>query len=64
MVVIVKTISDDEITVEGIKFLFSIKRKYVRIGELWYNKKLHKQYTFKEFSLLSDNELIYGKEKV
>jgi hypothetical protein len=47
MTVIVKSISQDEIIVEGIRLLFSVKRRYVRVDEdLWYSKKLKQRFTF------------------
>ena len=64
MEVVVKKVSDDEVILETSKFIFKIKRRYVRVDvDTWYNKNTHNEVTFEELTLLSDKELIYGKEK-
>jgi hypothetical protein len=64
MEVRVKTISDDEVILETSKFIFKIRRRYVRVDvDTWYNKNTHNRVTFEELTMLSDTELIYGKEK-
>jgi hypothetical protein len=65
MVTIVKKVSDDEVIIESVRFLFTTTRRYVRVDtNLWYNKDLHQEITDHELNTLTDEELIYGKEKI
>jgi len=60
----VKVISDDEIIISAVRFVFTTTRRYERIGDLWYNKKLHQQLTDYEMDNLPDEVLVFGKEKI
>ena len=63
MVTIIKKVSEDEIIIEAIRFIFTTKRRYVRVDtDLWYNKDLHQEITNDEMDTLTDKQLVWGKK--
>ena len=63
MTVIIKKISNEEITITAIRFIFTTKRRYVKVDtDTWYNKDLHQEITEDELETLTDKELIWGRE--
>ena len=60
--VIVKLITNDEIIVESINFVFTTRRIYIRENEhTWYNKKLDQRIKNEDWGKYSSKELIYGR---
>ena len=62
MVTIVKKVSKDEVIIDVIKFIFTTTIRYERIGDLWYNKKLHLQVTDYEMHNIPIEFLVGGKK--
>jgi hypothetical protein len=59
----VKIISDDEIIISAVRFIFTTRRRYVRVdNNLWYNKDLQQEVTDYEMDNLPDEQLVFGKE--
>jgi hypothetical protein len=59
---IIKIISDDEIIISAVRFIFTTRRRYVRVDDnLWYNKELHQEVTEYEMDNLPDEQLVWGK---
>ena len=62
MTTIIVKESVDEITVTAIRFIFTTKRRYVRVDEnTWYNKDLHQEITDEEWDYLTDEQIVFGK---
>lgn len=63
MVIILKKVSDDEIIISAMRFIFTTTRRYVRVDEnIWYNKDLRQEVTDYEMDNLDIKELVYGKK--
>jgi len=63
MTVIIKKISNEEIVITAIRFIFTTKRRYVKVdSNIWYNKDLHQEVTEDELETLTDKELVWGRK--
>lgn len=60
---VVRITDDNEIIVSAIRFIFTTRRRYVRVDtDLWYNKDLHQELTDYEMNNLPDEEIMWGKK--
>lgn len=65
MTVIIKKVSEDEIIISAIRFIFTTTRRYVRVDkDIWYNKDLHQEVTSYEMDHLTDKQLVWGRKHV
>jgi hypothetical protein len=60
-VVMIEVITNDEIIVEEINFIFTKRRIYTRERNTWYNKELDQRINNEDWGKYSGRELVHGR---